>query len=459
MRTQAKLVVRLVRVVDALLVAAVLAFVWNKPQAAPLTSDFILLLLVVPFFQLLFQFFGIYDSHRLRGVGEVVRKVVSAQLTGGFVLALFISALGHYNRLQSLGRFFLICSSLLLLQKWIIYSCLRVLRRRGVDARDVCVISSWERAARMAEEFTSHPDWGLRISCVGIGSECGTDYFGFPSRVPVGDSLEDVLKTHVIDELIIAVKPEQVAQEKASLRLCEQYGVLGRILLDTAAGEGDKARVEEFCGELSLTVGGVRRSEFAVATKRALDFVLAVQIVILLAPVMLVIATLVKLSSSGAITFKQTRVGLNGRQFTMYKFRTMLEGAEALFRSVDRTISRGPAFKDPRDYRITDIGRLLRRLSLDELPQLFNVIKGDMSLVGPRPLPVNEAQKISGSYRRRFSVPPGITCIWQVNGRSDVEYEEWMKYDLQYVDGWSLWLDAKLLLRTVPAVISGRGAY
>ena len=137
----------------------------------------------------------------------------------------------------------------------------------------------------------------------------------------------------------------------------------------------------------------------------------------------------------------------------------MLDGADALTKNWQNSVTRGPIFKDPNDYRVTGVGRVLRRCSLDELPQLFNVLQGHMSIVGPRPLPVDEANQIDGESRRRFSVLPGLTGLWQVSGRNNVSYETWMKYDLQYVDKWSLWLDAVLLLRTVPVVLSGRGAY
>jgi lipopolysaccharide/colanic/teichoic acid biosynthesis glycosyltransferase len=174
---------------------------------------------------------------------------------------------------------------------------------------------------------------------------------------------------------------------------------------------------------------------------------------------MLLIAILIRLSSSGPVIFKQRRTGLNGRVFTIYKFRTMLDGAEAMMMPAHRSITKGPIFKSSEDYRVTNVGHFLRRYSLDELPQFFNVLKGDMSLVGPRPLPVNEANAIQGVHRRRFRVLPGLTGIWQVSGRSDVEFDRWMKYDLEYVDNWSLGLDFKLLLKTAHVVLTGKGAY
>ena len=191
-----------------------------------------------------------------------------------------------------------------------------------------------------------------------------------------------------------------------------------------------------------------------------IDVVLSATLLVILLPLLLAIALMVKLSSSGPIIFRQERIGFHGRRFRLYKFRTMIVGAEAMLPALaHRSVTGGPIFKDPTDVRITRVGRILRRFSLDELPQLLNVLRGDMSLVGPRPLPVHESAAISGAHRRRFAMRPGITCLWQVNGRSDVDYATWMRYDLEYVDTWSLQLDAKLLLQTIPVGIHGRGAY
>ncbi|MDE3164692.1 MAG: sugar transferase, partial [Acidobacteriota bacterium] len=217
--------------------------------------------------------------------------------------------------------------------------------------------------------------------------------------------------------------------------------------------------VQDFFGAPAVTSAAPQHSESAMAIKRLFDLAVASALLILCAPLMAAIALLVKLSSPGPVFFTQVRSGMNGRRFRMIKFRTMVDGAESLIRHSHNSITRGPVFKDPNDYRITPLGRYLRRLSLDELPQLFNVLKGDMSMVGPRPLPVHEADSITGENRRRFSVPPGITCVWQVNGRSNVSYETWMTYDLQYVDKWSIWADTRLLFQTVPAVLLRRGAY
>ena len=195
--------------------------------------------------------------------------------------------------------------------------------------------------------------------------------------------------------------------------------------------------------------------------KRIFDAVVSSVLLVLFAPVLALATVLVKLSSAGPVIFSQVRVGQHGRTFRLYKFRTMVNGADQMLPALmQATESAGPVFiwKDPNDVRITPVGRLLRRLSLDELPQLVNVIKGDMSLVGPRPLPAQSSSMITGAHLRRFSVPPGITCLWQVKARGNFDYEAWANYDLQYVDTWSLLLDVKILLQTIPVVVSGRGA-
>jgi exopolysaccharide biosynthesis polyprenyl glycosylphosphotransferase len=194
--------------------------------------------------------------------------------------------------------------------------------------------------------------------------------------------------------------------------------------------------------------------------KRAIDILGSGLALILLAPVLAAAVIAIKLTSPGPVFFLQERVGLNKRRFKIFKFRTMVPNAEALMARLERqNEASGPVFKMRNDPRITPIGRFLRRTSVDELPQFFNVLKGEMSLVGPRPLPLRDYNGFNEDWqRRRFSVKPGITCLWQVNGRSNISFDQWMKLDLKYMDEWSLWLDLKILVKTVPAVLRGQGA-
>jgi len=197
-----------------------------------------------------------------------------------------------------------------------------------------------------------------------------------------------------------------------------------------------------------------------VFVKRIFDIVVSFLGIVLLCPILLIAGFLIKLTSPGPVFFTQKRLGLNKRHFDVYKFRTMVVGAEARMREIEHLNEvSGPVFKIKNDPRITPIGRLLRKTSIDELPQLFNVLKGEMSLVGPRPLPLRDYKGFNKDrQRRRFCVKPGITCLWQIRGRSSIPFEQWMELDLQYIDKWSLWLDLQILMRTIPAVLKGSGA-
>jgi exopolysaccharide biosynthesis polyprenyl glycosylphosphotransferase len=200
--------------------------------------------------------------------------------------------------------------------------------------------------------------------------------------------------------------------------------------------------------------------DYRMLVKRALDILGASVALVIFSPVMLLAAVAVRLTSSGPVVFVQERYGLNKRRFKMFKFRTMVQNAEALQSQLEKNNeAQGPVFKIKNDPRVTSIGRFLRKTSIDELPQLFNVLRGEMSLVGPRPLPERDVSRFAeSSLLRRFSVKPGLTCLWQISGRSNTQFDNWIRQDLQYIDQWSLGLDIAILLKTVPAVIKGRGA-
>jgi len=241
---------------------------------------------------------------------------------------------------------------------------------------------------------------------------------------------------------------------------CEEQGIITRFPTEIFTPTLAQVRPEEFEDGSVVTFFTGRMHGWSVEIKRAMDFCLSLLLLILLAPVFLITTILIKVTSAGPVLFVQERVGLNKRRFRLYKFRTMIADAEQKLSEVEHLNEvSGPVFKIKDDPRITAIGKFLRRTSIDELPQLFNVLKGDMSLVGPRPLPVRDYEGFDQDWqRRRFSVRPGITCLWQVNGRSDLPFEKWMQLDMQYIDEWSLWLDLKILVQTVPAVLKRSGA-
>jgi exopolysaccharide biosynthesis polyprenyl glycosylphosphotransferase len=275
------------------------------------------------------------------------------------------------------------------------------------------------------------------------------------------ERLAEFLRRTVVDEAVVYLPFASFYghwSEVASL--CAHHGIIVRLNSDTFGLSNTRWLAEEVGdGHYIATKTGAGEA-WPLAVKRALDIVLSSVLLLFLAPVLIGVSIAIKLTSPGPVLFFQERIGINKRRFRICKFRTTVPNAEGLMPSLEseNEVS-GPVFKIRNDPRITPIGRFLRRSSIDELPQLFNVLKGEMSLVGPRPLPVRDYEGFSEDWqRRRFSIRPGITCLWQVNGRSAISFDQWMLLDLKYMDEWSLWLDLKILARTVPAVMRGSGA-
>jgi len=241
--------------------------------------------------------------------------------------------------------------------------------------------------------------------------------------------------------------------------MCEELGVTARVVLNFFPHSIARMELHELEGFPLLSFSTTPTNEALLFVRRIMDIALAALFSVIALPFIIVAAILIKLTSPGPILFKQERCGLNGRRFTMYKLRSMIDNAEQLrFELETLNEMDGPVFKSSRDPRVTRIGRLIRRFSIDEFPQLYNVLRGDMSLVGPRPPLPQEVARYQRWQRRRLSMKPGITCLWQISGRNDVSFEDWMKLDLTYIDNWSLLLDLKILLKTVPVVLLGKGA-
>jgi exopolysaccharide biosynthesis polyprenyl glycosylphosphotransferase len=276
------------------------------------------------------------------------------------------------------------------------------------------------------------------------------------------DNLPAFLRQSVVDEVIMGLPlKSRYLQASQVAALCEEQGIVVRFPSSIFDLKLARMRAEEFDGDslITLLTGGMSESGPTVI-KRAMDIAVSTFLILLLSPVFLLVAALIKLTSPGPVFFVQKRMGVNKRIFAMCKFRTMVPDAERRMADIAHLNEvSGPVFKIKNDPRITKLGRLLRKTSIDELPQLFNVWKGDMSLVGPRPLPVRDYEGFDQDWqRRRFSVRPGITCLWQVAGRSSISFEKWMELDMEYIDQWSIWLDLQILARTIPAVLRGTGA-
>jgi len=274
------------------------------------------------------------------------------------------------------------------------------------------------------------------------------------------NDFQKILGNHVVDQVVF------VGSEKNDLKIfeeilliCEEQGILTRLSLDFFPHAISHTSLDFIENQPFLTFSPIPERVFALMIKRVIDIVGAVLGLVLSIPFYLLTSILVKLSSKGPVVYKQERCGLYGRKFVLYKFRSMIDGAEDVLWEIKHLNEmKGPTFKMHNDPRVTRLGRFLRKMSMDELPQFYNVLKGDMSLVGPRaPLP-EEVREYTPWQKRRLSVKPGITCLWQISGRNKIDFHEWMKLDLKYIDNWSLWLDFKILLMTVPTVIFCRGA-
>jgi exopolysaccharide biosynthesis polyprenyl glycosylphosphotransferase len=274
--------------------------------------------------------------------------------------------------------------------------------------------------------------------------------------------LVELLHEHSVNGVVVSARRAYFEPVEAVIRACELEGVEVWLVADFFQTQISRTSLDDFNGRPVLVFRSAPEVSWEGVAKGALDYVLAGFLFLaVLVPLMAVVGLLVRLSSPGPVLFRQQRSGLNGRPFTMYKFRTMVSNAEQLKDELAALNEmNGPVFKLSKDPRITKVGRMLRRYSIDELPQLVNVLRGEMSLVGPRPLPVDEVKRFDDlAHRRRLSVKPGLTCLWQVSGRNDLrDFREWVRLDLEYIDHWSFWLDLKILCRTVPAVLRGAGA-
>jgi exopolysaccharide biosynthesis polyprenyl glycosylphosphotransferase len=281
-------------------------------------------------------------------------------------------------------------------------------------------------------------------------------------ELEVVSKLDSIMSEEPVDEVLVILPSKNYGPlvEKIVSR-CEEEGVIVRVRAEMFELRTAKTYADELEGKPILTIRSGPQDDWGLVVKRLVDVLGSLALLFMLAPLFALVALIIKLDSPGPVLFAQVRVGLNKRRFSMLKFRTMVNGAEKRQAELeDLNEAGGPVFKIKDDPRLTRIGKFLRRFSIDELPQLINVLRGEMSLVGPRPLPVRDVERIDvASQKRRFSIKPGLTCLWQVNGRSDVNFEEWVRMDLQYIDQWSLGLDILILLKTIPAVFKGPGAY
>ena len=452
---------QILQVVDALLfaIALLLAYAFRlhstissmvSKQVDPLPNYYWLLIVVMLFGPILLELQGFYQSPinrtKLKTLEQIFRAMIALSLVVGACVIFLKQPL--YNRTVPVF-FILIATGLLLVKEQIMVSYLRSRAARGESREPILLAGVPEDIAALEATFTEEQRlFSEVVARIDI------------EKQPISDLVE-TMHHHAVSRVIFAAGHSQLNRVEQAIAACEVEGVpawLGANFIQTSIAKPD---FDAFAGKPMLVFRTTPDVSWALFVKGVLDRVIALIAIIIFIVPMFVIAILIRLTSPGPAVFRQLRAGKHGKPFVMYKFRSMADDAE--MRRVEMepfNQMQGPVFKVDQDPRITPLGRWLRRTSMDELPQLFNVLFGDMSLVGPRPLPIYEVEKFQDTaQRRRLSVKPGITCLWQISGRNQVvDFGEWVRLDLDYIDRWSLGLDFKILLRTIPAVISGLGA-
>jgi len=424
----------------------------------------VIFLAVLAVWHVVFSAVGLYQSKRLEARRNDVKDVFTATSIG----TLFLVFLGALFRIRMFTPIFLVglwvmSSSTLVVYRLLLRRLLAWVRSHGRNLRRILIVGTNQRAVRLAQSIESRPELGYEL--IGFVDEewPGREAFGANGYPIVGDyeHFPQFLREHIVDEVVLALPMKSCYMQASRIATqSREQGILVRSLTDIFDLHVPHSNTVGFEPDAAITIGSHPADGWPSVIKRLLDVVMSAAALILLIPLLLTIAVLIRWDSPGPIFFVQERVGLNKRTFRLYKLRTMMADAEGRQWEVEHlNEASGAVFKIRNDPRLTPVGKFLRKTSIDELPQLFNVLKGDMSLVGPRPLPVRDYQRFDQDWqRRRFSVRPGITCLWQINGRSSTPFEKWMELDMEYIDHWSLGLDLKILAKTIPAVLKGSGA-
>ncbi|MDD5543482.1 MAG: sugar transferase [Acidobacteriia bacterium] len=428
----------------------------------PLAGYSLLLVLTLVLWMLLAILLDAYHivEHQENIVG--VRKATQQVALGGVVILLALAVFKLDISRSLIGIF--------LGLNWVVLSVFRVsskrlrhlMRKKFGGLHSFVVVGTNPEALDIARRIHGHELLGTKL--VGIvdaadGKADLEEARKISSNITQLSDLPSLVHDHIIDEIIFAVPKEKLGDLEEMFLLCEEEGVKTRILLNLFPHVISKMQLDWLESKPLLTFSSTPVNEYLLFVKRIIDFFAATLSLVVVSPLIVCVALLVKITSRGPIIFRQVRSGLGGRPFTLYKFRSMIDGAEDQKTALEELNEMdGPVFKLTRDPRCTPLGRILRKLSLDELPQLFNVWKGDMSFVGPRPPLPREVQQYARWQRRRLRMRPGLTCLWILEGRNHLNFDRWMQLDLEYIDNWSLLLDLKIFLRTIPIVLSTRGA-
>lgn len=444
-------------------------FVWkvlreNIEIGNPIQLNWSLLWLVLGFsviWVIVLDKLNAYTYQRFTSLSKEFSRIFKATLIGVLIFFAF-----HFLfRLQYIPRMYILVFTILnfgclILEKFILFNFSKQVRKKGKNRKKVLVIGTDENAQRFIYTVEKNIGWGLDI--IGFLSIDSEEKKELTNRKTILGNLSDinkVLNENVVDEVIICVSSEKIGFIKKVLEICEIEGVQVRINSDFFGYLIKRVDLDYIYGLPIVSFYTSSHDEWALYFKRFMDLFISIVLLILLSPLFLLISVLIRITSDGPIFYKWNVVGLNKKPFTSWKFRTMVENADQLKgKLMDMNEMQGPVFKINNDPRITKLGRFLRKFSLDELPQLWSVLKGDMSLVGPRPPLQSELTKFNSWHRRKLSMKPGITCLWQIRGRNMINnFDDWARLDLLYIDNWSIWQDLKILFFTAVTVFRGTG--
>ena len=333
--------------------------------------------------------------------------------------------------------------------------------KSGEKRLRVIIVGTQDRAKELLFTLLHQMVWGIEVvGFIDPDPSCmGTEIEGIPVIGTVANT-EECLKKNVIDEVIIAISRSLLEDAEPIVKACEAEGIRVRFMADVFNVQVARISLSQVGGIPLLNMEPVSQDQQQLFAKRLFDLTLTILAIPVLVPLFLFIAIAIKLDSPGPVFFIQKRVGLRKHIFPMFKFRSMHLNAEEKLKELEHlNEAEGPIFKMANDPRVTRVGKFLRKTSLDELPQLINVLRGEMSLVGPRPMSMRDVDLFDrGIQRKRFSVQPGLTCLWQISGRSNLPFEKWLELDLEYIENWTFWFDVKILIKTLPAVLYSKGA-
>ncbi len=408
------------------------------------------------------SYFGAYLGPRYTSIPKYAWAILRAMILSiGVLLALFFFLhIPHVSRFVlftfSVSDFFVLLAIRITIKSYFVRAI-----KSGKHCLRILIIGTGERAKDIANELKKQSEWGIEV----IG-HLDPD----PSRIgqtinnkPVIGAVADIskcLKKYIVDEVVIAIPRSMLEDAEPIAFACEEEGIKLRFMADIFSLQAARISLAKIGNLPLLTLEPVAQNKDILFLKRLFDFLVTLAAMPVVVPILALVALAIKIDSPGPVLFIQQRVGLRKHLFPMYKFRSMHENAEEMLKDIEHlNEAEGPIFKMTNDPRVTRIGKFIRKTSLDELPQLINVLKGEMSLVGPRPMSIRDVDLFDkGIQRKRFSVKPGITCIWQIAGRSNLPFDKWLELDLEYIDNWSFWLDLKILFKTLPAVLKSKGA-